>query len=121
MALTETQKTSARMWLGYERGVDFNSTLESKLLDLSATEETAVGAVLTALDNLSSRMNTLATNGTLEAKKVDEIELRDGDLLEMYRAQGRSLVSRLEALLGVKRAFDVFEEAGSTGGVIPLV
>lgn len=120
MALTETQKTQARMWLGWQRGADLNSALESRLDDLSATEETQVGAVLTALTNLDTRMNTLTTNGTLEVKKADEVEMRDAMPLEAYAAQGRRLVARLEALLGVERRMDVFDDAGITGGVIPL-
>lgn len=120
MALTETQKTSVRMYLGYERGADLNSTLESKLDDLSATEETRVGAAVTALDALVTRMDTLSTNGTLEALKVDEIELREGDVLEHYAAQGRRLVRRLVALLGVEPRIDFFDESGGIGGVIPL-
>lgn len=108
------------MYLGWERGADLNSALESKLDDLSATEETRVGAVITKLDALVEAMDGLVDDDVLIAKKVDETELRDGDPLEVYAAQGRRLVQRLVSLLGVKPNVDFFDESGSVGALIPL-
>ena len=89
MALTETQKTRARMYLGYERGFDVNSRLESKLVSLSAEEETELGGVLTQLAAVDAKIAAVATSTTPQVKRVDEIEFRDGDPLafhgEFYR------------------------------------
>lgn len=121
MALTETQLTRARMYLGYERGFDMNARLESKLITLSATEETEVGGVLTALTAIDTKMASLATSSTMQVKRVDEIEFRDGDPLATLAEQGRRLVRRLELLLGTPANADYYGTAGDrTGGVIPL-
>lgn len=121
MALTETQKTRARMYLGYERGFDVNSRLESKLVSLSAEEETELGGVLTQLAAVDAKIAAVATSTTPQVKRVDEIEFRDGDPLAFLVAQGRRLIRRLEALLRVPPALDYYGEAADgTGGVIPL-
>ena len=121
MALTETQKTRVRMYLGYERGFDINSRLASKLISLSAEEETEVGGVLTQLTAIDTKMASVATSATPQVKRVDEIEFRDDDPLVFLVDQGRRLVRRLEALLRVPAALDYYGTAdGGAGGVIPL-
>lgn len=121
MPLTDTQKTRVRKYLGYDRGYDLSYELESKMDALSAEEITEVSATLTALAALETRMNTVTTNGMLEALSVGKVDLRPGDLLENHASQGRRLVAQLEAMLQVDARRDYFGQgAGASGGVIPL-
>lgn len=122
MALLSSQLAAVRMYLGYERGFDLNPRLESKLVALSADEEAQVVAVLAKLAALDARIDTVATNGTLEAGKITDTELRDGDPLELYARQGRRLVARLAILCAVDVGRDYYASDGgaSMGGVIPL-
>jgi hypothetical protein len=121
MALTETQKAQVRMYLGYERGYDLNYRLESKLDVFTAAEEALVGDLLTKLAALDARIDDATTDGTLDVAKVDEVEMREGDPLERYAAQGRRLVARLEILCAVEARADYYGQgAGAMGGLIAL-
>lgn len=123
MALSATQKAQVRLYLGYERGYDLHPELESKLDSFSAEEETQVVAVLASLAALDAKAESVATNGVLEAIKVGDLELREGDPLELYAKQGRRLVARLEILTSVDARADYWGAGscgGSLGGVIPL-
>lgn len=117
MSLSDAQKAAVRLYLGYERGRDLYPELESKLDSFSAEEETQVGVVLSALASLDAKVLEVSTNGVLEAVKVGELELRDGDPLELYAKQGRRYVARLEVLTGVDALKDYFGE-GSSGGTL---
>jgi hypothetical protein len=101
MALTETQKTKVRMYLGWERGYELNSKLEDKLVSFSATEETEVVTVLTRIAALETRIDARVSGDFDAVKEVDEIVLRDTDPLASAYAHGRRLVAQLTALLGV--------------------
>lgn len=121
MALTETQKAQARQYLGWERGYDRNSKLEDKLTNLSADEETLVAAVLTRLVALDTALDGLVTGGAARVRKVDEIEFQPDSAFVLYREQGRSLVARLTALLGVEPLRDYYGDGGVSVAVpIPL-
>ncbi len=121
MALTETQKAQVRQYLGWERGYDRNSKLEDKLLNLSAEEETLVAAVLTKLAAHDTALDGLSTGTAARVRKVDEIEFSDRDPYEQLRDQGRRLVARLSALLGVDINRDYYGDGGGPlAAPIPL-
>ena len=121
MALTEDQKAQARAYLGWERGRDLNSKLEDKLVNLSANEETLVGATLTRLIAIDTAIDGLVTGDAARVSKVDEVEFSDADPFEQYRSQGRRLVARLSALLGVDSNRDYYGDGGGPiAAPIPL-
>lgn len=122
MALTSTEQASVRLYLGYERGFEMNPRLESKLGALSAEEEAQVRAVLAKLAAHDARADsTVGLNGTLEAIKIKETELRDGDPLALYAKQGRRLVGRLAIVFGVDVGRDYYGDGGGDmGGAIGL-
>lgn len=112
MALTDTQKTQARQYLGWERGYDRNSKLEDKLANLSAEEETLVGAVLTKLVAIDAAIDSLTTDASARVVQVDEVRFSDRDPYEQHQNQGRRLVARLTALLGVEINKDYYGDGG---------
>lgn len=121
MALTDTQKAQVRMYLGYERSRDLYPELENKFGILSAEEETLIAGILTKLVALDTAIDSVAVGGDLQVIQVDEVKLRDGDPLEVYAAQGRRLVRRLESMFGVFARLDYYgQTAADGGGVIPL-
>lgn len=113
MALTETQKAQVRQYLGWERGYDRNSKLEDKLLSLSAEEETLVAAVLTQLVAHDAAIDALTSNASARLRRVDEVEFSDRDPYEQLRDQGRRLVAKLTALLGVDINRDFYGDGGA--------
>lgn len=121
MALTDTQKAQVRQYLGWERGYDRNSKLEDKLLNLSSEEETLVTAVLTKLSALDTAIDSLVTSAAGRVVQVDEVRFSERDPFEQFREQGRRLVSRLVALLGVDINRDFFGDGGAPiAAPIPL-
>ena len=121
MALTDTQKAQVRQYLGWERGYDRNSKLEDKLANLSSEEETLVVAVLTKLAAVDTAIDSLTTDSAGRVVQVDEVRFADRDPFEQYRDQGRRLVARLTALLGVDINRDFFGDGGAPIAVpIPL-
>ena len=122
MALTELQQAKCRLWLGYMRGKDLNPHLEYRFDALNSSEESIVVDTLTKLDATDDTVAGLATDNVLGVHKVDEIETKDGDMTREYTDWQRRLISRLESVFAVKRAFDVFSEDGAAGGggLIPL-
>ena len=89
---------------------------------LSAEEEAQVRAVLAKLAAHDARADsTVGLNGTLEAIKIKETELRDGDPLALYAKQGRRLVGRLAIVFGVDVGRDYYGDGGGDmGGAIGL-
>lgn len=121
MALTDTQKSQARMYLGWERGYDLNSKLEDKLANLSASEETLVSAQLVRLTALDAAIDNLVTDDRAGVIEVDEVKFSEADAFELYRSQGRRLVARLSALLGVDSNRDYYSDGGGpVAAPIPL-
>ncbi len=121
MALTDTQKAQVRQYLGWERGYDRNSKLEDKLANLSSEEETLVTAVLTKLAAVDTAIDSLTTDSAGRVVQVDEVRFADRDPFEQYRDQGRRLVARLTALLGVDINRDFFGDGGAPlASPIPL-
>jgi hypothetical protein len=115
MALTETQKAQVRMYLGYERAQDIYPEVESKFGILSSDEEAQIIAKITSLADLDTRLDTIDTDGTLEALKIDEIELRANPLELIYR-RGRQLIAALAGLMGVEPLRDYYGDSAPWNG-----
>lgn len=121
MALTDTQKAQVRQYLGCERGYDRNSKLEDKMANLSSEEETLVAAVLTRLVAIDTAIDSLTSDASARLRRVDEVEFSDRDPFEQQRDQGRRLVARLTALLGVEINRDYYGDGGGPiAAPIPL-
>lgn len=122
MALTETQKAQARLYLGYSdqsRG-GAGSPLEGALLGLSAGAETIVGATLTALGVVDASLGTVTSASRAGIVEVDNGGVKwaeDGlSAPRALEAHGRRLVARLEATLGVCKLSDIFGGSGGFAG-----
>lgn len=121
MALTDTQRAQVRQYLGWERGYDRNSKLEDKMANLSSEEETLVAAVLTRLVAIDTAIDSLTSDASARLRRVDEVEFSDRDPFEQQRDQGRRLVARLTALLGVEINRDYYGDGGGPiAAPIPL-
>lgn len=95
MALTDTQKQSILMYLGYPAksllsdSTHFSSVVDSRLKNLSAEIETGVVSTLTRLAALETRLDSAACR--LSAAKVDEIELNPKEI-EGLRSERKRLI-----------------------------
>ena len=116
--LSETQKTSIRSYLGYSRRLEYSSTLEGAMDEVSATEETLIASILASLDALVSGATTTASAPGI--KKVDEVEFQDspGGLL-VNSQQALFHVRRLASILGVEIGAQC-PYLTQAGGPIPL-
>lgn len=123
MALSATQQAQVRLYLGYDRGADLHSDLESQFTPgaLSAEEETLIAAALTNLLAVDAKLQSAAMT-RLDATQVEDIKLLGPEQLAELRRHGRMLVARLAAIFSVEPLRDVFATmaAASMGGVIPL-
>lgn len=124
MALTEEQKTAVRMFLVRPKYfTQLDTQLESRMVALSATEETVIVATLAKLTELETRLQSGGASASLArgVSKLDEIEFfAPGQGLEAAYGYGRTLIKRLTAILGVQPADDYFGSAESIGCPIPL-
>jgi hypothetical protein len=82
------------------------TTPETELLVTNPMSTTPPG-LLALLQDIDNKI--LNAHGRLRASKVGSIELNPVEI-HMLRAEGRRLVGRLCALLGVERGEDVFGE-----------
>ena len=116
MALSDAQKSSARLYLGFpDSSVGGSpSILESALTALSATAETIVGNVLTKLATIESTLS--AGWDRMKVVKAEEVTLAGEDELRALRNEGRRLVRQLSIMLGVEPAYDAFAVGGAMAG-----
>lgn len=124
MALSEAQKADVRLYLGFARGRDLNPQLESRLDAgvLSTEEETRIGATLTLLGQIDTKLQSAALDN-LDLQRAEDVTFLGPEQLAELRRHGRSLVGRLATLLEVEPARDYFDTGGagsSMGGLIPL-
>lgn len=123
MALSSLERARVRMYLGYERGYDLSSELESKLDALDTDETTLVQGVLTKLAALDTQIDTATAAPTVLSVDQGDVVFRDTSALDELATQGRRLIARLVALLRVTPATDYYSAEASTGpvaAVIPL-
>jgi hypothetical protein len=114
--LTEDQKASIRLYLGYPDEFRYKHTrLESMLTNLSAPAETQIAGLLAKLATIETAfMTTGVTNAGV--KRVDEIWFENGSkAASEVRKTGRTLVGRISIITGVPIYSDVFGTAGYLG------
>lgn len=113
MALTETQRASVRLYLGWPaRFWQMNSRLEQAMNALASTaeEETIVVALLASLAALDA--NITAAYSRLKALAVGSITLSGPGEINALRSEGRRLSGRLAATLAVDVQHDVWSGSG---------
>lgn len=114
--LTEQQKSSIRLYLGYPDRYRFrNSRLESVIDNLSPDAEVQVA---TLLENLATVESALLKAGVTQAgvKRVDEIWFENGKVRVIeIRKTGRMYASRLSIITGVPIYSDAFGTNGYFG------
>jgi len=123
VALTSTQKTNIRQYLGYPNIFRYKHTrLESVMDDLDADAEAVVVTLLADIVTADTQVKTAVGSiaGGAGVKKVDEIEFfspKEGQLetIESARDRGRELVGRLSNLFGVPVGSDYFGQLGYEG------
>lgn len=115
MALTSTQKSSVRRYLGYpDVNRESHHALEGALDALSADGETVVGDSLARLDLVGATLQS--SWGRQKVVKAEEVTLAGAGEIRALRAEGRRLAHGLAATLGVPVHRDVFN-SGSRSGV----
>ncbi len=116
MALTDAQKSSVRLYLGYSDGSTGGSpsALDRGMESLSASAEAQVTSVLTRL----ATVETTLTAGwdRMKVVKAEEVTLAGEDELRALRNEGRRLVRHLSIILGVQVAHDAFAVGGAAAG-----
>lgn len=115
MALTETQKTAIRNYLGYsERSNDY--TMEGALaFAWSATAETEIGLILTDIQSIETLLQAAWTHQV--AEKAEEVTLQGEDEIIAQSNEGNRLIRNLATLLDVpiqRRFFSSSTAAGFT-------
>lgn len=123
MALTATQQTQIRQYLGYADLNRYKNTrLEGVIASgiLSPEAETLVGQILLQLVAVDAALTgTGGTAGDALAKAgikaVDEIQFFQGQTVADLRKIGRQLVGRLSVMFGVPPYGDAFGEGGWPG------
>lgn len=112
MALTATQKSQLRIFLGYP--ARFHQTqpeLEQAILALEGVPDdeaqvaTLLAKLTTAVTGIDARLEDAYDR--LQAKKVGSIELNDGEIGAL-RSEGRRVIRRIASLMGVKVRADAY-------------
>jgi|FLYL01.1.fsa_nt_gi hypothetical protein len=115
MALTDAERAKVRRRLGWpSRFHQTNSALEMAMDALASEpeEEQEARDLLTAMDTLDTELTSARKR--LKFRGVGEIEGPGALEIATLRAEGRRLVARLSALLGVKPLVNPY--SGGTGG-----
>lgn len=122
MPLTDAQRTSIRLYAGWQDGFgQFESRLEQAMnyadsrpavlaLITNALNGTPPG-LLAQLDSIDTKL--FGAHSRLKASAVASIELNPGEL-QSLKSEGRRIVKRLCSILGVERGEDVFSGGPST-------
>ena len=115
MALTETQKTTARYFLGVpDVGVEPDYEFEGAITVLSATAETRFIAVLDRLDANETAWSAARANAGL--KRVEDIEWYEGRQARDLNIERETLITRLATMLGIVYPRPYANNAGSMNG-----
>jgi hypothetical protein len=114
MALTDSQKHQAAMYLGYSgksliaASTDYMSTLVNALTNLNAYVETQVVDLLTQIEAVDAKIT--AATARMLAVKVGDIELAENEQEKLVKARKR-LIGYLSRLLGMP-------SVGGSGGMM---
>jgi hypothetical protein len=117
MALTSTQKSQVRRYLGYpDVNRQWHSEIEGAMTSLSTEGETFVGALLTSLEAIQTKLS-----GSWDRQKVhvvEDITLAGHDEIEALRAEGNRLATDLGVVFGVPPRRLPFSSSSGTGFVL---
>jgi hypothetical protein len=116
MALSDAEKASCRMYLGYPDLNRYkNPRLESIFVDGVLSLE-AEGLIRTALTNLATvETKILSRLGVAGIKRADEVEFFKSAVYTEMRNWGRMYVSRISVTTGVPIYSDIFSTSGYLG------
>jgi hypothetical protein len=104
MALTDMQKAEIVFYLGYpgksiiETSDSYNSTVATKLLNLSADMETLAIRLLTKIKKIDEQL--VEALGRMYTKKIEDIEL-NSDVRVLVRAEKKKYLQELSGLLDI--------------------
>lgn len=119
MALTDTQRTSIRTYLGWSsRFRDADDRLEDAMdsISLWPTDETKIIALLTACAGIDTRIADAYNR--IQAAAVGSINLNQGEIMQL-RGEGRRMVKQMAALLAVEIKANAYG-GGATGGEVKM-
>lgn len=126
MPLTDTQKATVRMYLGYSdqsRSAANRANLEGALVALSSDAVTQVTAILASIATVETSLTTVNSSARAGIKSVDNggvVWADDGrSASRAVTDEGRRFVRRLSVILGVPVASDVFGSSVPTSGPCP--
>lgn len=121
MTFTDTERAQIRLYLGYpDVYLDANSRLESAMDIVGQSRPevvTLVQGILAALAVVDTSLTaSLTTAGLMQADEVKWYETgKGGGEIEVKRAEGKRLCSRLSIIFGTEIANDVFADSGFGG------
>jgi hypothetical protein len=98
MALTDSQKTKIRGYLGYTLD---STEIDAALVDLSVSAEAEVVALLTQLADVDTRFNTTARD-VAGLETASTVKFFQGQAIADLVSLGNDLVMRLASFLGVE-------------------
>lgn len=114
MALTDTQRSSVRYYLGYsDTSAGLYSLLEGRMSSLSSEGEARVTTQLTRLDAIETELAAVVT--FQKVSRAEEVTLRGPDGVRSVRAEGQRLVRGLAAILDVAVNVDIFSSGSGSG------
>lgn len=113
--LTDMQKATVRLYLGYPDHFRYKHTrLESVLENLSVEADAQVAALLVKVDTIETLI--LESAQTAGVKRVDEIWFETGSKRPAeLRKAGKQYVARISIITGVPIYSDVFGSQGYLG------
>jgi hypothetical protein len=115
MALTETERTRIRRYLGWsDRYIATDNNLQQALVSVDSRAETVteIRTLLARCDQLE--IDIIAAQRRLKAYKVGSLELPGGDEIDKLRDMGRQWTGQLGRLLGVAARGDAWGGSLST-------
>lgn len=115
MALTEAQKSSVRLFLGWPARFYQNSPLEQAMDALGvatyAQDEAKLLAVLPKIEAIDAKI-TATLGHCLAMEQTDAVKFKADNGLGLLRREGRRLVKQLAAILDTPVASDYFGTGG---------
>lgn len=112
MALTETQKSKIRLWLGWgARYLQIDSALEQAFGAVTAETQTLIEAEMVRLAAIDTEIDAARTRFMVDAAGSIGLSSGRGDELSHLRSSGRQSAGRLATLMGVHVRHDVYSGA----------
>ena len=117
MALSDTQKAKIRLYLGYSgRFFQVDTVLEQAMEAVTGLPElqTEIETLLARLAALDTKLSD--AEACLKVLKAGNVELDGHRQIATLRSQGRLMVGRLAAILGVGVRHNAFSAAATAAG-----